>query len=400
MNCGSNKEAARPVTTEFGKSEGTLRTSGTFFSRVESWRGLAALMVASAHAWQIPWRDGAGQLRSFYLPAPDVDGALLAAITPYLQVLNNGGGAINAFFVMSGFVLALSLVRGPDDLGSSATKFVIARIFRIYPAIIVTIGIFLLVSWSTGLGPITSELYTLRHIVRNALLIDTSMNGVMWSLQVEMIAIIPIFLAFALYRAWSIFPVVLLFIVLVAASFLGSTMRMLGPDLTALYAFIGGMLAFFGGRQAIGFLPPRWTALTFAVAFVAMCLARLLLGFSSNWAAIVEALLAAIVVAYLAFGALGTFGRLFDHSVVRFYGRISYSFYLLHPLTLWFAALAPEILGALVLSGIPTALVAFGVSAVTILAITPLAWLIYRFVERPSIAVGRALTQRVRERTA
>ena len=87
------------MTTEFGKSEGTLRTSGTFFSRVESWRGLAALMVASAHAWQIPWRDGAGQLRSFYLPAPDVDGALLAAITPYLQVLNNGGGAINAFFV-------------------------------------------------------------------------------------------------------------------------------------------------------------------------------------------------------------------------------------------------------------------------------------------------------------
>jgi peptidoglycan/LPS O-acetylase OafA/YrhL len=155
------------------------------------------------------------------------------------------------------------------------------------------------------------------------------------------------------------------------------------------------MLAFFWGRGLIEAIPPAWSAAGFTAVFVAMCMTRPVIGFTSNWAAIAEAILAAVVVAYLAYGALGPMGRLFDHPIVRFYGRISYSFYLLHPLTLIVLWRMPDEIGSIVQWGVPTALVAFGLTAITTVAITPLAWLTYHYVERPGVTLGRAATRRL-----
>ena len=141
MNDQREAVADRPI--KFGHDQRQRQ----FFPRIESWRGLAALMVASAHSWQSPWRDASGQLRNFYVPAVDVDGPVLAAITPYFRIFNNGGGAVAAFFVISGFVLALSLERGPNDLPTSGSRFFLSRVFRIYPAIIATVVI---LRWPIG----------------------------------------------------------------------------------------------------------------------------------------------------------------------------------------------------------------------------------------------------------
>jgi peptidoglycan/LPS O-acetylase OafA/YrhL len=344
-------------------------------------------MVASAHSWQSPWRDASGQLRNFYVPAVDVDGPVLAAITPYFRIFNNGGGAVAAFFVISGFVLALSLERGPNDLPTSGSRFFLSRVFRIYPAIIATVVIFALAYWMTedrrsGAG------YSAVDIVQNMLLLSTSMNGVMWSLQVELVAAFVIFLAFVLHRRWGNGAVLSLTVLLVALSFLGSKMRVLGADLTALYAFPFGMLAFYY-RHLVRRFPVKWSVASFSLIFVAMCSLRQLTSYTSHWAAIGEVVLAALVVAYLADGVLGPVGLLFDHPMIRFYGRISYSLYLLHPPTFFVIWSVPDAIGTLVRWGIPTAIVAFGLSALTIVAITPLAWLIYRYVERPGVHVGR-----------
>lgn len=375
------------VDSKTGPKRGHASREHQFFPRIESWRGLAALMVVSAHSWQSPWRDASGHLRNFYVPAVDVDGPVLAAITPYLRIFNNGGGAVAAFFVISGFVLASSLERGPDDLSRNVSRFFLSRVFRIYPAVIATVAIFALVHWATGYGHSSAD-YSVPCIIQNMLLLSTSINGVMWSLQVELVATFVIVLAYVLHNRWGSAAVLSLTVLLIAASFLGSKMRALGPDLTTLYAFPLGMLAFFH-RHLVRRIPPKWSATCFVVSFVVMGSVRLLISYTSNWAAIIEVALAAVVVAYLAYGVLGPIGSLFDHPVIRFYGRISYSLYLLHLLPLILIWSAPDAVGMVVRWGIPTALVAFGLSALTIIVTTPMAWLVYRHVERPGVAAGR-----------
>ncbi len=362
-----------------------------FFPRIESWRGLAALMVASAHSWQSPWRDAGGHLRSFFAPAADFDGPVLAAITPYMRIFNNGSGAVAAFFVMSGFVLALSLERGPNDLPAGASRFFLSRLFRLYPAIISSVLIFALLYWVTG-DMFPHPGYSGAKIFQNMLLFDTSMNGVMWSLQVEVLASFVIFLAFALRRRWGNGAVLLLTALLVALSFSGHRMRALGPDLVMLYAFPAGMLAFYCSHL-VRRIPVKWSVAGFFLVFTSMCSVRQLVSYTSNPAAVGEVALAALVVAYLARGVLGPVALLFDHPVVQFYGRISYSFYLLHPITLILIWSIPDAIGAVVRWGTPTAIVAFGLSALTIVVTTPLAWLSYCYVERPAIDLGRLVAK-------
>jgi peptidoglycan/LPS O-acetylase OafA/YrhL len=78
--------------------------------------------------------------------------------------------------------------------------------------------------------------------------------------------------------------------------------------------------------------------------------------------------------------------------IVRFYGRISYSFYLLHALTLTVLWRIPEPLGVLV-AGMPGPLLALLLSAGSVPAVTPLAWLSWRYVELRGIALGSRAMQ-------
>ncbi|HEY4987300.1 MAG TPA: hypothetical protein VII39_11825, partial [Bradyrhizobium sp.] len=73
-----------------------------------------------------------------------------------------------------------------------------------------------------------------------------------------------------------------------------------------------------------------------------------------------------------------------DARIVRFYGQISYSFYLLHPLTFW----ATGRLTAWLLNGVdglPVTVVAVTCILFSVAAITPLAYASWRFVELPAM---------------
>ncbi|MGH6737905.1 MAG: acyltransferase family protein, partial [Bradyrhizobium sp.] len=89
-----------------------------FLPRIESLRGLAALTVALMHV-TMSWFTAQ--------PRGILDEVGLKAI----KAVGNGFGAVVAFFVISGFVLARSL-----DRDFSATRFASARIFRLFPAAI------------------------------------------------------------------------------------------------------------------------------------------------------------------------------------------------------------------------------------------------------------------------
>ena len=81
----------------------------------------------------------------------------------------------------------------------------------------------------------------------------------------------------------------------------------------------------------------------------------------------------------------------FEHPIVRFYGRISYSFYLINPLTLFAFWHMPEALGQIMQLPVPGILVALTMFLISVAVTTPIAWLMYKYVERPGVALGRRL---------
>ena len=91
--------------------------TGVFIGRLEALRGLAAMTVAAGHA---------------LLVAP-VSG-LHESLVKVLVLLFNGQAAVTVFFVLSGFVLGLSLRRSTESFASGTIRFWVRRWFRIYPA--------------------------------------------------------------------------------------------------------------------------------------------------------------------------------------------------------------------------------------------------------------------------
>jgi len=117
-----------------------------------------------------------------------------------IKAMGNGFGAVVAFFVISGFVLARSL-----DRDFSAARFARARIFRLFPAAISTIGLFAVLFYVFGFNLYEEEgaSFTPLNIVANMLMLRTDIDAVMWSMKAELAATPLIFLCVWLYRRYG-----------------------------------------------------------------------------------------------------------------------------------------------------------------------------------------------------
>jgi peptidoglycan/LPS O-acetylase OafA/YrhL len=122
---------------------------------------------------------------------------------------------------------------------------------------------------------------------------------------------------------------------------------------------------------------------------VAMLASRHVMGLHW-WSMDAEQILAALLVALLFYGRAGAMGRLFDRGVSQYLGRMSYSLYLFNIVYLilvehWtqgFAALRDHPLEWGLLLAVPTLAAAIGTAHFAEIGL-----------ERPSIALGRKLTQ-------
>jgi peptidoglycan/LPS O-acetylase OafA/YrhL len=359
-------------------------------------RGLAALVVLADHVWQSPWNDPLGGSRSLIPSA--ADNVYGGWTTIALWIFGNGLAAVNLFFVISGFVLLQSLARGPKSTRANTIRFIIARLFRIYPAAIATIGIFLFVFYTTGLtinmGPAA---YSLVSLLRNALLIDFSINGVMWTLKLEVIAIPLFIVGFVLFQYSGISALtILLATLLILARVNGWSNLVDTPFGFQLLPFFAvGMIVFAIGRKGSAWCPPPIAILLLIVSMFGMLSSAPLLPRHPVRTQHIEMVCDGLIVGLLAFGNLGMIGRFFDRALVRFYGRISYSFYLVNPLTLLVCWHIPGALGRVMQMRIPGVVIALMLFVISVVVTTPVAWLMHKYVERPGIAIGRLLITRL-----
>jgi peptidoglycan/LPS O-acetylase OafA/YrhL len=311
-------------------------------------RGLAALSVAIGHCATAI--EGTGPaLRMTLATAPGT--SLQDAVFRLLHIVFHADAAVIVFFVLSGLVLSRSLRRRDDGLAA----YVIRRAFRLLP---VAIASALIIGFLTPSS-------TWARIAGAAILYDTSLNGVLWTLQIEVWGSLWVYVAMTGRR---IHPA--LFLGMLAATALVSYFDhrpiQLFLSAFALGAIIDDLPATVVGR------------VTAVLGLLALMTADFVLGagFAMRCGQMGGAFL---VVAYVARNSMWLTSNSFAH----FLGRISYPFYLLHIA----GALIVVRLGARSIELNPyLSFVVYSVSSI-IVAIA-LAWVTHLVVENPSMAIG------------
>jgi peptidoglycan/LPS O-acetylase OafA/YrhL len=361
----------------------TTRSQGHFES-LDGLRGAAALAVVVHHSANV------------YL---DTETRNWQLVTPILRALARlGHPAVLLFFVLSGFVLYVSFLRGHDK---SYGSFLSRRVFRLYPALIVAVAgaaLFHLLqsprncsAYDPWIASCWCHDLTVGGTLRIMSLLglraeDNLFNPVLWSLFIEMrFSIVFVLLAALCQRSW-----VVIFGVGAVAYFVGfhllatagyhepflmgdSLASTAGVTLFYLPSFILGMLVADILHKRVGheFWPRSNWIKTGIVAALAV------LGLAVNSDILREFVFAAIIFCICLGGWLDSLLR---RRPFLFLGRASYSLYLIHlpilfAMTYW---LQPKI-------GITAAvLIAPVLSLVT-------ARTMYSLIEAPGIRAGRTV---------
>ena len=305
-----------------------------------------------------------------------------------------GWNGVTLFFVLSGFLITTLAVREEDRRGALDTPaFFIRRCFRILPLYIVCLGVYVFVDVGLRLA-----LQGERQHLLAALPYYLSpfpewphffgQGGpfeIAWSLGVEE----------KFYILWPL----LLFGTAALRGNVGRRLAITGFlaltfQLPLLFGMSGGRALapyssiLVGCAVAFALHDPTWyrrlaplcTSLGLAAATTALVSVHLLTPRWQTQAQGAFAVCAALVLVALV-GANSPLSRLLSVRPLRFVGRISYAFYLLHPIGL---SIAATLLAARVGRSGDVAVYALGIS-LTLAA----AYVLHRAVELPMIALGR-----------
>ena len=297
------------------------------WSELDGIRGIAACVVVCYHFYFLIVNTVPIWLRWTF------------AYTP-LYGLVSGLESMLTFFLISGFVLSLPYLRRPDRLDYRG--FLIKRIARIYlpylAALLLAvtgnaffhglkINDWFNQTWATPVDPVT----VLQHVLFIGNYDYSAFNGAFWTLVFEMrISLIFPFLCILVIRAGYVRSLFLIlgFILLAMGS------RMFGVPLQTAYTFriacifvAGILLAKFlvAKRDALTKIPPLVRHGIFVASLLVYLFAHLIPG-------AVEEGIVVLGGCGLIFSALAepAFSRMLRWPIFQFFGRISYSIYLLH----------------------------------------------------------------------
>lgn len=355
-----------------------MPAANPFDARLESLRGLAAVAVVVAHTTAIFRVDGVSAFWTLRLSQHTIQTWPLELLTAVF----NPASAVVMFFVLSGYVLSLSLERGGASIGGYAVR----RVFRLLPPMWASIAVMAAISntfppsgatiysdWFLG----TFQPFTPVDVLASALAWTSKANPVTWTMYVEAIgsALVPVSL-------W----------------------------LSTRHGRIGSH-ALFGGLCALTLLAyPRPTFIYLACFQLGVMLARSPLSIAVSpatlaasgfliffldrlapygpWSVIANTAGAALTLTAI---RRGFAERCLLHRFVRSVGRHSYSIYLFQLPVIYTAGL---LIGRFIRPGLAATALAL---PVVLTATLLLSWLTYALFEHPSVRTGRLLAQRIKE---
>lgn len=293
--------------------------------------------------------------------------------SPYL---NLGIYGVSLFFLISGFVIPFSLCN------HGVKSFLIQRFFRLVPPYIIAL---LLVLIAYRLSTYTFDIpfaYTWWKILVNMIpgIIDLlkvpTINGVTWTLEIEMKFYCVCALAFVWFRTydWRVFLIPIGMFCLIFLGLLHRKIARLFPVNFVpmlIYIFIGVALHFIYQKKLDEKKGLAVVCALFTLSALSMAFVNLELTYSSLWS-----MLWALVTFMVGFVKPHLFS---NKGILGFFARMSYSIYLIHG-TLGYTAMRVMLFWGIAPWAVPfvaTAL-AIGVS-----------WIFFYAVEEPSRLFGK-----------
>lgn len=287
---------------------------------MEGLRGFAVFLVFLVHYVTLidPWISNSSY--TFY-------------IGDYLRSIGNSG--VDLFFVLSGFLIYGTLIEKKKNF----TAYLKRRIIRIYPAFIAVFMIYLIVSY---LYPMESKVpgdwgVATLYLIQNLLLLPGLFDiepiiTVAWSLSYEFFyyLFIPIFIGLLSFRSWDerkrlVFIIIFTLVLFVFFYFNKTHIRMV--------MFVSGILLFEiikGRQQNIFCRSYGLIALLAACCFMVIFKQHQI----DHWWRVLTLFVAFLILCLDVFGGKSFVSQIFSYSPLRWFGNISYSYYLIHGLSL------------------------------------------------------------------
>jgi peptidoglycan/LPS O-acetylase OafA/YrhL len=362
-----------------------LRLQHQRFGRIDSIRGLAALTVAIFHCMHVFSVNGVDRIYSipFYdLHDPEV------AIARIFLGLFNGNAAVSLFFVISGFVLGRSLRRNSQAWPVVGASFLLKRVIRLYPPMAVALIVFFVVTLAGSMvAPSFIGAPAVKNLRNNLALVSPDLVWPTWSLFIEL-GVAPLFVTMALLTRRFGLSVQLALLALSVIWLFSSSPYLRGPWLAfplRLYFFLfaaGAALTF--AEALVSRIPVKCVPIILLGGFIALGFSKGLFETSSLWPLLLEGVGGAAIVATVAYHGSAPILRHLDAPIARWLGRISYSFYLYHPLVFLTVLPFAVELGA---GNLPLAPVVSGaiLSLITVPPTAALAYASYWSIEIPTI---------------
>jgi len=309
------------------------------YVELDSLRGLAAFAVFVTHAFGLIWNT------PIHIPL------ISTIIDSPIQILWNGGAAVDFFFVLSGFVLALPFLSQNKQI--NYVDFLKKRFFRIYPTywagmlLAVIMSLFYqhgsLLGLSDWINSYWQETLPIKQVIKQTILHillitpilepDTRLiNPVIWTLNVELriSLILPLFImliaAIDIKKQWNLLMSLLIFTGSIIFSW-----KITYFNYLPLF-IIGSLLALYKDNLLI--LMQRITKISYSNYIILII--GLYLYSARYFISYVDELLQAIISAFgsclliLMSISITKASRLLTFSPINFMGEISYSFYLIH----------------------------------------------------------------------
>ncbi len=358
------------------------------FTKLDGLRGLLSIIVALNHSYLVVAIPSfANVWNQNYLAFFD----LQSKIQQILMLMGNGGAAVTLFFILSGLVLGQSLSRIEISL-KGLLSFYTKRLLRLYPVyifVILLIAIYMRLGFTYQVFPAASAWFnwwlnfqmTLKEFFYNFFFIHTYLGGVTWTLRVIILAsfLFPLFYTVTKKTSW--FTDILIILALIYASF---TLFDIPDfrDFRYLYMFyLGLMLPKFKGFFVS--IPAKLNFLIVPAGLVVLLCYR----YSTDeyLGGLAESLVSWLFIGTMVYSEKTKIFDFLNHKYFLFFGKISYSLYLIHFSILYILARFMFIY----LPNLPYASHYLLIHTILFLVSLPIATLVsalvYRHVEVPSV---------------
>jgi peptidoglycan/LPS O-acetylase OafA/YrhL len=324
-------------------------------------------------------------------PWPDC-GPAQQWIPAVAHVLMAGHAAVMVFFVISGFVLRLSLEHGPQTFGPAAAKFLIARAFRIFP--IVAFGVAMTALSLGGIvGQTDPHRLTVFEYVANSLLLQRTVNLSYWALQVELLMAPAILVLYFVERRHGPSAVLATGIVTSLLLFTGPWLYW-RPLSINFFSFVLGMTIPTFGRTWVKAMSKRAAILWTLGAALVLFSTRPCLGLYTRYSTFIEGYAGAVLVGMVAYRSDLSGLRFLDWRGLSRPGVASGSYYVLHSATFGVSVAAAAWLVPAAWSVEMPAVVGVLVITAWLIALVPVSMASYRMIEAPGITLGKRVIRR------